>query len=162
MAGARTIASVSDLERLYRERYARFLRVAVAVLGDVEEARDAVHEAFVRALRGIDGFRGEGSLEAWVWRTLLNVCLRERGRPRATGEHADEPAAPDSSGDWPEVRAAIAELPERQRAALFLRHYADQNYDQIAEVLGVARGTVAASLHAAHAKLRAALEEVPR
>jgi RNA polymerase sigma factor (sigma-70 family) len=52
----------------------------------------------------------------------------------------------------------VAALPERQRQALFLRHYADLDYEQIAEVLGIARGTVSATLHAAHRALRETLE----
>jgi RNA polymerase sigma-70 factor (ECF subfamily) len=60
------------------------------------------------------------------------------------------------------LREAVAALPERQRLALFLRHYADLNYDQIAAVLGVRRGTVAATLHAAHASLRMSVQEVER
>jgi RNA polymerase sigma factor (sigma-70 family) len=62
--------------------------------------------------------------------------------------------------EWPELRGAIAALPERQRLALFLRHYADLDYESIAAVLGVRRGTVAATLHAARESLRQALTEV--
>ena len=64
--------------------------------------------------------------------------------------------------EWPEVRAAVAALPERQRLALFLRHYADLDYEAIATALGVQRGTVAATLHAAHESLRRTLPEVQR
>jgi len=64
--------------------------------------------------------------------------------------------------DWPEIRAAIAALPKRQRTVLFLRHYADLDYDQIAAVLGIARGTVAATLNTAHTRLQAVLGEVKR
>ncbi len=63
---------------------------------------------------------------------------------------------------WPELRAAVAALPERQRLALFLRYYADLDYQSIATALGVERGTVAATLHAAHAVLRTKLKEVAR
>jgi RNA polymerase sigma-70 factor, ECF subfamily len=131
------------------------------VLGDVEQGRDCVHEAFVRAIKSLGDFRGEGSVEAWVWRTLVNVCLAEKRR-RPLASEASEAAVRSEADDWPEVRAAIARLPERQRLALFLRHYADLNYEQIAAVLGVERGTVAASLHAAHASLRDLLREVMR
>jgi RNA polymerase sigma factor (sigma-70 family) len=62
--------------------------------------------------------------------------------------------------DWPELRAAVSALPERQRLALFLRHYADLDYEAIAFALGVRRGTVAATLHAAHESLRRTLTEV--
>lgn len=60
------------------------------------------------------------------------------------------------------MRAAVAALPERQRLALFLRHYADLDYESIAAALGVRRGTVAASLHAAHETLRETLTGVKR
>lgn len=157
-------ASVSALEQLYRRRYRRFLRVALAVTGSRETAADAVQEAFARALRHRHEFRGEGSVESWVWRTVLNVALTQRrtgGRETAT-DALEEPAAPANGrpSESAEVRAAVAALPERQRHALFLRHYADLTYDEIADVLGVARGTVAATLHAAHEAVRRAMEGV--
>ena len=56
----------------------------------------------------------------------------------------------------------MAALPERQRLVLFLRYYADLDYRRIAQILRVEVGTVSATLHAAHASLRRALNEVPR
>jgi RNA polymerase sigma-70 factor (ECF subfamily) len=151
---APTPASIGELEAIYKQHYPRFLRVAVASLGEIERGRDAVHETFVRAIKSLPAFRGEGSLEAWVWRTLVNVCLVEKRHQPALAESLRKPASESEPVDWPEVRAAIAALPERQRTTLLLRHYADLDYNQIGLVLGVARVTVAASLHAAHAKLR--------
>jgi RNA polymerase sigma factor (sigma-70 family) len=156
-------ASIAAIEALYRRRYPRFLRVALALLGDLELARDAVQEAFARAIRSRFEFRGEGSLDAWVWRTLVNVCLSQCRSPRLHAAGLDPPAETNGHApEWPELRAAVAALPERQRLALFLRHYADLDYESIAEALGVERGTVAATLHAAHASLRRTMEEVPR
>jgi RNA polymerase sigma factor (sigma-70 family) len=60
------------------------------------------------------------------------------------------------------LAALVAALPERQRLVLFLRHYADLDYESIATALGVKPGTVAASLHAAHSALRRELLEVER
>lgn len=156
-------ASVAALEELYRSRYRAFLRVATAVTGSAETAADMVQEGFARALRHRHEFRGEGSLEAWVWRTVLNVARTDTRRSRR--ERAGDPPEPAAAGnghaaDWPELRAAVAALPERQRQALFLRHYADLSYDEIADVLGIARGTVAASLHAAHETVGRTLREV--
>nr|MBA2641831.1 sigma-70 family RNA polymerase sigma factor [Actinomycetota bacterium] len=143
-------ASIAELEQLYRRAYARFLRLALGIVGSRELAADVVQEAFARALRGRHSFRGQGSLEAWVWRTVMNVALTQSKRA-AAGEAQSlvvEVEAPttDSAADWPELRAAIALLPERQRQALFLRHYAELSYEEIAEVLGIARGTVSATL----------------
>ena len=152
--------SLAEIEALYRQRHPRLLRFAVASLGDVERGRDAVHEAFVRALRSRASFRGDGSLESWLWTILVNVCLAEKRHASATLDTSIELGADAEPAAWPEVRAEIARLPERQRLILFLRHYADLDYEQIAAVAGVARGTVAATLHAAHARLRDVLGEV--
>src|SRR5262245_18587925 len=150
--------SIAEIEAIYREHHSRFLRVAVASLGDVERGRDAVHEAFVRAIRSLGDFRGQGRLESWLWRILVNVCVAEKRRRVAPIEDASLAGVEDPA--WPEIRAAIASLPERQRTILFIRHYADLDYDQIGAVLGIARGTVAATLNTAHTRLRAVLGEV--
>jgi RNA polymerase sigma-70 factor, ECF subfamily len=153
-------ASIEALEELYRSRYQHFLRLALALVGTRDGAADVVQDAFARALRSRDDFRGEGSLEAWVWRIVMNVARthNQRGRPVLGAEPASfvEEGRPTA---WPELRGAVAALPERQRHALFLRHYADLSYDQIGDVLGMARGTVSATLHGAHESLRRALEE---
>jgi RNA polymerase sigma-70 factor, ECF subfamily len=151
-------ATIGEIEDVYRRRYPRFLRVARASLRDEDRARDAVQETFARAIQSRFDFRGEGSLEGWIWRTLVHLCADER---RSTGERPQaELASNGHPPEWPEVRAAVAALPERQRLALFLRHYADLDYEAIATALGVQRGTVAATLHAAHESLRRTLQEV--
>lgn len=156
-------ASIEDLEQLYRHGYARFLRVALATVGSRELAAEVVQEAFARALRSRHTFQAEGSLEAWVWRIVTNVALTQSRRVREmyTQElDADvEASANGTVRTLPELRAAIALLPERQRQVIFLRHYADLSYEEIADILGVARGTVSATLHIARDALRAAVEE---
>jgi RNA polymerase sigma-70 factor (ECF subfamily) len=156
------VASIAALEELYRRRYRRFLRVSRALVGDADRASDAVQEAFARAIRARFDYRGEGSLEAWLWRTLLNVCADE-GRATVPPTAVEGAAVSNGAVDeWPELRAAVAALPERQRLILFLRHYADLDYETIASAVGIRRGTVAAALHAAHRTLREALTEVRR
>jgi RNA polymerase sigma-70 factor, ECF subfamily len=153
---------VSDLvlaiEQAYRNDYRRFLSLAVAILGDVDTGRDAVQEAFARALRSRGTLRDDDRLSGWLWRTLVNVCLAEKNRRKRPTPRPH----PESNGhpeDWPELRAVIAALPEQQRLVLFLRHYADLDYDSIAAVVGRRPGTVAATLHAAHRKVREAIKE---
>ena len=77
---ATATGSIVDIEAIYREQYSRFLRYAVASLGELEHGRDAVHEAFVRAIRSAGDFRGQARLESWLWRILVNVCLAEKRR----------------------------------------------------------------------------------
>lgn len=74
--------SVAAIEDLYRARAPAFVRFATAMLGDAELARDVVQDAFAQALRGRERFRGEGSLEAWLWSAVVNTS-RNAGRARA-------------------------------------------------------------------------------
>jgi RNA polymerase sigma-70 factor (ECF subfamily) len=152
--------SLEELERVYRDDYARFHRLALALRGDENLAADAVQETFARAIRARWSFRGEARIETWLWRLLVNVC-RDAGRsapPVPTDEAPDRVEAVDD--ELSELRTAVAALPDRQRLVLFLRHYADLDYEAIAAVAGIERGTVAATLNHAHANLRRTLTEV--
>jgi RNA polymerase sigma factor (sigma-70 family) len=154
---SRADAVLAQIEEAYRERYPVFLRVALAIVGDAELARDAVHDAFVRAVRHRRRFRG-GDIEPWLWRIVVNAARKRRPRAAELPVASVEVAAPTTprNGD---LRSLVASLPERQRQALFLRYYADLDYQSIADALGIKPGTVAASLHGAHQALRRRLEE---
>ena len=155
-------ASLDDIALLYEERYADYLRVASAVTGSLESGRDAVHDGFVSAVRARRGFRGDGPLAGWLWRSVVNAALKRKRHEAPVGEAPSaEPAAPVEDESDAVTRAAIAMLPERQRLVLFLRYYADLDYGSIAAILEISTGTVGATLHAAHAALRRSLEEVP-
>ena len=82
-----------ELEALYRQRYRHLLRVAIAIVGDEAGGHDAVQEGFARALREQQSFRGDGPVEAWVWRTVVNAALAARRRQVA------RPDAPEAVGD---------------------------------------------------------------
>ena len=153
-------ASLEELEALYRSRFDVFARVAASVTGDSERARDAVQEAFATAVRKRRSFRGEGPLEAWVWRIVLNAARSDvrRSAPGGRLRRAGLGERPIQS-TMPSCALALARLPERQRTAVFLRYYADLDYAAIGEALGITTGTVAATLNAAHSALRTRLEE---
>jgi RNA polymerase sigma-70 factor, ECF subfamily len=153
---------VAAIERAYVEGYRRYLALALGMLGDVDRARDAVQEAFAHALRSKRDLRLAGNLHAWLWRIVVNVCRVEKRHPLTALDERYELEANGHQGDWAEVRAVIAALPERERLVLFLRHYADLDYETIAQVMGIERGTVAATLHSAHRKVRDAMTEVYR
>ena len=157
--------SLDDLEWLYRSKGAAFERVAIALTGDEGLGCDAVQEAFLRAVRNRKRFRGSGPAEAWVWRIVINEAHRRRDAQRETPVSPDaldvEAVSNGSGADRALIRARIAELPERQRLALFLRYYADLDYAAIGDALEIRPGTVAATLNAAHARLAHDLQEVP-
>lgn len=74
---------IDDLEELYRAERPQFYRAAAAIAGDPALGEDAVQEAFAKAVRKRRSFRGRGSLEAWVWRIVVNTARdARRRRPR--------------------------------------------------------------------------------
>lgn len=154
---------VGEIEAVYRARIGSLRRVARAITGDREAAHDVVQDAFASAISDRLRYRPISSLEAWIWRIVVNRAISERRRlTRATtAPPAVGPTSMSQDGDVDDGRAplaaAVALLPERQRLAVFLRYFADLDYAAIADVLEVSPGTVGASLHAAHETLRAAL-----
>jgi RNA polymerase sigma-70 factor (ECF subfamily) len=149
---------VDELEALYRDRLPEFTRAAVAIAGDEESGRDAVQDAFAKALRKRRRFRGDGSLEAWVWRIVVNAArdANRRGRRKDAGVRPVETRAD-------ELGMPLELLTERQREVLFLHYYADLDDATIAHALEISPGTVGATLSAARQTLRGALtKEVSR
>jgi RNA polymerase sigma-70 factor (ECF subfamily) len=143
------------IEGLYRERYGRFRDVVATITGDRDSARDVVQETFVRAFRSRRAYRGDGTLEAWVWRIALRTAREHLRRSGAANLNGDLPAAlPDAERD-PALAEALRTLPPKRRMIVFLRYFADLSYAQIAEVCRVSEGTVGATL----AQARSALEE---
>lgn len=157
--------SLDELEALYRERLDAFCSVAASITGDRDAARDVVHTAFASAVQKRLTFKRKSRLETWIWSLVVNAARDHRRRVRPTHPLADESvdrASQNGNAEalTGEIERGILVLPERQRLALFLRYYADLDYQTIAETLGVAPGTVGALLHAAHETLRRELAEV--
>jgi RNA polymerase sigma-70 factor (ECF subfamily) len=156
----KTKAAHQELEALYRRRFHDFLRIARSITGDAGLAHDAVQEAFVRALRGLRGFRGDAPLEAWIWRIVINAA--RDARPTANvdlaGAGPETPEQASVNGSHLDFVSWIGALPERQRLAVFLRYGADLDYETIAAALGVEVGTVSATLHAAREALKQSME----
>ena len=157
-------ATPNAVEALNRLRHQELLRVATAITGSVELAEDAVQEGLARALAGRSTFRASGTLEAWLWKVVVNAARNLAARtPRVADAGEHDAAAIAGEAEASAVGEYVARLPERQRLVLFLRYYADLDYAAIARVLGIRRGTVSATLNQAHAALRAVLgEEVLR
>lgn len=159
---SRADSELAAIETVYREQFASFVRLARAITGDEQLALDAVHDGFVRAVRHRSTLRARASAPGWVCRIVLNEARKRRAAEARylLTELSDERTAANGHREAGAAAAALALLPERQRLALFLRYYADLDYAGIAEALGIARGTVSATLHAARANLETRLKEV--
>jgi RNA polymerase sigma-70 factor (ECF subfamily) len=136
-------------------------------VGNHEDASDLAQDVFVRAYRGLRGFKGESALATWLYRIAVNVCLNRRSLKTPTltvlADRADDRVERADTtlmrGELAaEVRAAIARLPDRQRATLILRVYHDLPHDQIAGILGTSVGAVKANFFHALANLKKILQ----
>jgi len=151
--------------------------LAYRTLGREEEARDVVQEAFLRAFRGLKGFKGEAKFSSWLYRITLNLCRdwirRERRAPIAQMpedvdplELADERASPTESVEdlvarremSEAVTRAMAELPEEQRTAILLKEYHGLTFQEIADLQGCPLSTVKTRLYQGLTVLRRELE----
>lgn len=156
------------------ERHRRHVyQLCYRFVGNHEDASDLAQEVFIRAYRGLAGFRGQSAVGTWLYRIAVNLCLNrvsakphavERGQYRDcvddTLETAD--AALLRRERAAEVRAAIARLPKKQRATLVLRVYHELPHEEIAGILGSSVGAVKANFFHALSNLRKLLKGGPR
>lgn len=150
--------TVTSFEGFYAETHKRVRAAVVVAVGDKDLAFDAVDEAYARALLAWDRVGVMEAPRAWVFRVALNV-VRRRTRRRAMEQAllrrvAGKPVMPAAAG---EVWLIVRDLPERQRLAVVLRYLGDLTEVQIAEVMGIKRGTVSRTLADAHRSLAAVL-----
>ncbi len=142
----------------YRVEYPRLVNVVARLVGDRELARDAAAEAFSLALERWENVGAMASPSGWTYRVAFNLARRQGRRLRLERMLLRRPAEPSITGDRThELWDAVGRLPARQRAAVVLHYGLDISYDSVAEVMGVASGTVAATLAAARRNLAAAL-----
>jgi len=140
--------------------------LALRMTGRADLADDAVQDAFVDVLRGIDGFRGEARLTTWTYRVLVRAATRIA----ATRSSRQEPLPEELAGPAEDPRETLAQregaarllealqrLPAPQRAVLSLAALEDLPRTEIAAVLGIPEGTVHSRLHAAREALRSVL-----
>lgn len=136
-----------------------------------EDASDLSQEVFLRAFRGLRNFKGQSSLGTWLYRIAVNVCLNRAAAKPPISEPIDEHPHLDSRTESAaervlreeqaaRVRAAIAQLPPKQRAALILRAYHELTHQEIAETLGTSVGAVKANVFHALQNLKRLLGEL--
>lgn len=150
-----------SLEELYRSYSPGALKLAYLLVGDIETARDLVHDAFVRLFGRYRDLRGPDHFEAYLRRTVINLAKNRMRRQSREGAYVarqrrDEGVSqPDTQG---ELRDALMQLPIRQRAVIALRYLEDLSEQQVAEIMGTTVAAVKSLTQRATASLRRALE----
>ena len=153
-------------------------RMARGVCCDRDTADDVAQEAFLRALRGFARFQPGTNSRSWLARIVHNTCRdawRKRDRRSEVGWDDDFESVgtePVSSGDWEpavireafadEIEAALAALPPRWRAAVLLVDVEGWSYDEAAEGLEIAPGSLRSALHRARRELYRSLQDAAR
>jgi RNA polymerase sigma-70 factor (ECF subfamily) len=157
--------STSDLERLFRHHWPRAYRAAYLVVHDSGAAEDIAQEAFLAAVRSLDRFDRRRPFGPWLHRIVVNRAIdwsRARALRREVGEGALATASAPERPDNPHSRAlasALADLSPEHRAVIVLRHLLEYTPGEIAELLGLPRGTVNSRLRRGLDELAARVEE---
>ena len=148
------------------ERHRRAVyQLCYRFVGNHEDASDLSQDVFLRAYRGLKTFRGQSSFATWLHRIGINVCLNRVSAKAPILESIDAHQFVDVRAESPTdrlmkeergavVRAAIAQLPPKQRATLVLRMYQELSHEEIAEVLGSSVGAVKANFFHALGNLK--------
>jgi len=150
---------------LFETHKDRVYSIALRYAGDSAAAMDIAQDTFVKLLSSIQQFRGDSSFESWLYRMVVNSCLdyhRRRRRFLPLIDEALDVFRSSKEGALSEmlreeqaerVQQVVAQLPEDQRIVVVLRYTEGRSYEEIADLLGCRRGTVASRLNRAHKAL---------
>lgn len=153
------------------ERYSpRVQRIALHVLRDAEDARDAAQESLVKLVQRIGQFRGQSEFATWLHRLVVNTC-KDVAQKRWTAARRTEPLVEDTrvAADGDPARAlqasearrelgrCLADLPQAQATVVALKDAFDVSFEEISEATGMPVGTAKCYAHRGRNGLRARL-----
>jgi RNA polymerase sigma-70 factor, ECF subfamily len=162
----RAVADREAFAELVRRYADRIFNLAYRMTGDRSEAEDMAQDTFLRAYRGLPGFKPGHAFGAWLYRIAINVCLTHRRQQGTIIERLPEDgetildmsASVDDLAERREtqvaVQQAILSLPPMYRAVIVLYHLEGRPYDEIADLLDLPINTVRTHLHRGRAMLR--------
>lgn len=167
MVLAGDVESFGILVSRYRDRY---FNVANRMLGNREDAEDALQETFIRSYRSLRSCSDPSRFSSWLYSILINQC-RTTGTKRGSHEKRnagdamldsipDESAAVQTGGWRQEVEFALARLSQDQREAFLLKHVEDLSYEEMSEITGDNVSALKMRVKRAVEGLRSQLEKV--
>ena len=155
-------------EELVRRYQDRLYNTVYRLLGNAEDARDAVQDAFINAYQSLNSFKGDAQFFTWLYRIAINTAISMKRKNRALQVYRG-PALPEPADESPEsspgyalesaeneqrVQAALNRLSPEHRTVLILKDLEGQKYEAMAELLHVPIGTIRSRLHRARLELR--------
>jgi RNA polymerase sigma-70 factor (ECF subfamily) len=162
------VEAFAELSRRYRDTYIRF---AVRMLGNHDEAEDVLQSAFIRAYRAIDRCRDPSRFGAWLYQIVANECRtfvtrrarRERRLVRdefQLNEAAVVSPASEARDTLEDVQYALNQLDVEQREAFVMKYVEELSYEEMAEITGAGISALKMRVKRACSRLREMLEEV--
>jgi len=158
------------LDTLVRRHHAAAHRVAASIVRDADAAQDVVQDAFIKAFRALDGFRGDSSFGTWLLTITANeargalrrvVRRRETSLDDVTGA-ASEGMAPDSASvlalEAQRARVMLGRLPDKQRLSVTLRIEEGLSFREIGKIIGSSEGAARVNYFHGIRRLRELLE----
>jgi RNA polymerase sigma-70 factor (ECF subfamily) len=161
---------VEAFARLVDLHYPRCARIAVRILGNREDAEEAIQDAFLRAFKALGDYEDRERFSSWLTRILVNQCrtvLARTKRRDALFAELDPHrldfivAAEPDEGAWTELEHVLSQLPAEQREAIVLKYADDLTYEEMSRITGAGESALKMRVQRAFARLRALLQEVP-
>ena len=153
---------------LYRRHTPALYLMALRMMGGTGRgAEDAVHEAWLRAMKGLEAFRWEASLRTWLTGITIRVCQEALRRGPGSGsagtslEQKTGPVAARPSPESIDLERAVRRLPDGAREVLVLHDIEGLTHQEIGDRLGIGEGTSKSQLHKARRALRLLLGNEP-
>ncbi|QEL64637.1 ECF subfamily RNA polymerase, sigma-24 subunit [Oryzomicrobium terrae] len=180
LVGSILAGDAQAFESLMRQHNRRLFRVARSIVHDDGEAEDVVQEGYVRAYKGLAGFRGEARLSTWLTRIVVNLAIEHRRHPHLPEADAGGGDSPGQAGEagamgaaasfaeTPEtlamrgelrrlIEASVDALPEAYRSVFILRAVEGLSVEETAASLGISEANTKTRLLRARAQLRRSL-----
>jgi len=157
-------------ERLYESQGAKMKSIAMNMLGNSQDAEDAVQETFMKVHRGIRYFKGQSAFSTWVYRILMNSCYDMRRRKMRRQETPEQDLAPEGETYDPPTRGAnhplrlalekcVAQLTPHLRSVFLLYEVEGFKHAEIGDMMGISEMASKNALYQAKRKLREMLSE---
>ena len=173
----------SAFRKLVERHQRRAFAIAVGLVRDENDAREIVQEAFLRVYRGLGTFEGGSSFFTWLYRIVTNLSIDLMRKPGRRAAELDETRSVEgeSEGDLAlvsridgadpidvvrrkemaaRIQTALDALPSYHRAVILMREIDGLSYEEMAEAMGVSKGTIMSRLFHARQKMQKALADV--
>jgi RNA polymerase sigma-70 factor, ECF subfamily len=166
--------------QLVERHQRRAFAIAVALVRDENDAREVVQEAFLRVYRGLDAFHGGSSFFTWLYRIVTNLSIDLMRKPARREAELDEGRKLEDEVDLPlmaridgadpadvvrrseiaeRIQTALDALPPYHRGVILMREIEGMSYEEMAQAMGVSKGTIMSRLFHARQKLQRALAD---